>query len=106
MVFILAGQFLIPSELVVDLVKNARGVELSELSVIAAIIRLENVAPDVVTTGHAYGKVLLATGAGRWGGSAAISCHATHSSDTVEQIIVFVIPIDKQGRRCSVSQPA
>lgn len=59
MVFILAGQFLIPSELVVDLVKNARGVELPELSVIAAIIRLENVAPDVVTTGHAYGKVLF-----------------------------------------------
>ena len=59
MVFILAGQVLIPSELVVDLVKNARGVELSELSVIAAIIRLENVAPDGVTTGHAYGKVLF-----------------------------------------------
>ena len=59
MLLIRAGQFLIPPELAVDLVKNARGVELPELSVIAAIIRLENVAPDVVTTGHAYGKVLL-----------------------------------------------
>ena len=59
MVFILAGQFLIPSELVVDLVKNARGVELPELSVIAAIIRLENVAPDVMTAGPAHGKDFL-----------------------------------------------
>lgn len=59
MLLIRAGQFLIPPELAVDLVKNARGVELPELSVIAAIIRLENVAPDVVTTGHAYGKVLF-----------------------------------------------